>query len=182
MISRGADHTAGRRLDYVGSLETILEEVDTLENTAVVAKPRYHMRARRVSKDGPTLTDDEARGVCRVYLADVCCIDRAFRDRCERVGVHCPAHVARKRFSFQFFHVARQCRRAGNRVGVAALLEHGRGVPAVSMARASTPAPPVVMIIIIRSHSSDVESIAAQDISTSQFTSPCFIDPLRVRH
>lgn len=90
MISCGTDHTAGRRLDYVGSLKTMLEEIDMLENTAAEAKPRYRMRARRVSKDAPTLTDDEARGVCRVYLADVCCIDRAFRYRCKRVGVHCP--------------------------------------------------------------------------------------------
>ena len=90
MISRGTDHTAGRRLDYLGSMETMLEELDMLENTAAAAKSRYHARARRVSRDAPTLTADEARGVCRLYLADVCCIDRAFRDPCERVGVHCP--------------------------------------------------------------------------------------------
>lgn len=85
--------SADRNLTYIGLMDTMLEEIDALEGPTLT---RLHKRFRgRPSTAGNTstytLSVAAQRGVCRAYLADVCCLDITFRHRCELVGVYCPA-------------------------------------------------------------------------------------------
>ena len=82
------------QLHYVGHVDTMLEELDGMMGTHVIEQGRKnHVRQRTRVNDSRTtvLRPSAVRGVCRAYLADVCCLDISFRTRCEAVGVFCNA-------------------------------------------------------------------------------------------
>jgi len=82
------------RVAYIGDMRTNARELDALFGRRAAAErsgaPLY---ARSSLRPPHFFPDDLAREICRFYLVDFCCLDPAYRRRCEALGVPCPADM-----------------------------------------------------------------------------------------